>query len=64
VALEVSNQGESDGWSMTHAWERERERERERNVHRGLWWGNLKEGVNLEDLSVDGSIILKRTLNE
>ena len=25
----------------------------------GLWWGNLREGDNLEDLGVDGRKILK-----
>jgi hypothetical protein len=41
---------------MRHVWGRD--------VHRGLWWGDLKEGVNLEDLGVDGSIILKGALKE
>jgi len=45
---------------MTHEWQRETERD----VRRGLWWGNLTEGVNLEDLGVDGSIILEKTLKE
>ena len=46
-----------------HEWQTERESEgRERDVHRGLWWGDLKEGVNLGDHGVDESIILKKTL--
>jgi hypothetical protein len=28
-------------------------------VHTGFWWGNLKGGGHLEDLGVDGRIILK-----
>lgn len=27
-----------------------------------MWWGDWKEGVNLEDLGVDGSIILKKNI--
>ena len=27
-------------------------------LHRGLWCGNLTEGDHLEDLGVDGSVIL------
>jgi hypothetical protein len=28
-------------------------------VHTRLWWDNLKEGNQVEDLGVDGGIILK-----
>jgi len=28
-------------------------------VHKGFWWGNLREKGQLEDLGVDGRIILK-----
>ena len=28
-------------------------------MHTGFWWGNLRERDHLEDLSVDGRIILK-----
>jgi hypothetical protein len=27
--------------------------------HTGFWWGNLREGNHLEDIGVDGRIILK-----
>ena len=27
-------------------------------VHRGCWWGNLRERDHLKDLGVDGRIIL------
>jgi hypothetical protein len=33
-------------------------------VHTGLWWGNLRERDNLEELSVDGRIILKCIFNK
>jgi len=28
-------------------------------VYTGLWWGNVRAGENLEDLGVDGRIILR-----
>jgi hypothetical protein len=28
-------------------------------LHTGFWWGDLKEEDHLEDLCVDGSIIVK-----
>jgi hypothetical protein len=29
-------------------------------VHRGFWWGNMREVNHLEDRGVNGRIILKR----
>ena len=37
---------------MCHVWGR-----KERDT--GFWWGNLKEEDHLEDLVIDGKIILK-----
>jgi len=37
---------------MYHLWERG-------ELHTGFWWGTLKERDHLEDLGLDGSIILK-----
>jgi hypothetical protein len=28
-------------------------------MHTWFWWGNLREGEHLEDLSVNGRVILK-----
>jgi hypothetical protein len=28
-------------------------------MHTGFWWGNLRERDNLEELGIDGRIILK-----
>jgi hypothetical protein len=30
-------------------------------MHTGFWWENLREIIHLQDLGVDGSIILKLT---
>jgi len=30
----------------------------DKGVHRGLWCGNITDGDHLEDLGVDGSLIL------
>jgi len=34
---------------------------RRREMHLAFLWGNMKEGDTLEDLDVDGKIILKFT---
>jgi hypothetical protein len=33
-------------------------------VHRGFWYENLNDGDNLEDLDIDGRIILKLIFKE
>jgi len=30
-------------------------------VHRGIWWGDLRERYYLEDLGIDGRIILNKS---
>jgi hypothetical protein len=37
---------------MWHAWGRI-------EIHRGVWWGNLRKRDHLEDPSEEGSMILK-----
>jgi hypothetical protein len=33
-------------------------------VHTGFWWGDPREGDHLEDLGIDGRIILKWIFNK
>jgi len=33
-------------------------------VHTGVWWGDLRKRGHLEDLGVDGRIILRRILKK
>ena len=33
-------------------------------MHRGFWWTELRERDHLEDISVDGYIIIKMDLQE
>jgi hypothetical protein len=40
------------GGACKHIWETG-------EVHRGFWWGDLRKGNHLEDLCIDGNIILK-----
>jgi len=42
---------------MWHVWERG-------DVHKGFWWGNLRERDNLEHLGTDRRIILKLMLKK
>jgi hypothetical protein len=37
---------------MWHVWKGE--------VYKGFWWGNLRESYHLEDVVVDGRIILRK----
>jgi hypothetical protein len=45
----------------TMRWARYMARMGRREMHLAFWWGNMKEGDTLEDLGVDGKIILKFT---
>jgi hypothetical protein len=38
--------------------------EERRGVFTGFWWGNMKEGDHLGDLSLDGRIILRRVFRK
>jgi hypothetical protein len=40
------------------------ERTGKREVHKGFWWGDLREADHLEDPGVDGRIILKWILKK
>jgi len=53
----LSNEVEWDGLSMWNVWETE-------EVHTGFWWWNINEGVYLENLGLDGRIILKWVCNK
>ena len=33
-------------------------------MHQGIWWGDLREGENLEDVSIDRRIILQWLFKE
>jgi len=35
-----------------------------REVHIGFWWGNLRERGSLEDVGVNGRVILKWIFNK
>ena len=45
-------------------WGNLRERDRTTEMYRGFWWGNLRERDYLEDLGVDGRIILRKILRK
>jgi hypothetical protein len=40
---------------MWHLW---------RQVHRAFWWRNLREGIHLENLDVDGRVLIKWIFKE
>jgi len=41
-----------DGMGMWHVWGRE-------EVHTGFWWRNLRERDDMNDLGIEGRIILE-----
>jgi hypothetical protein len=43
-------------WGRWHVWGT-------RELHTRVWWGNLKKRDHLEDLGIEGRIILKWILN-
>ena len=53
----ISNQGEYDGQDMWHIWER-------RVINTEFWWTNLNKNGHLEDLGIDGRMILKQILHK
>ena len=50
--FQLMNQKELDGQAMWHV-------QNTGEVHTVFWWGNLGEGHHLEDLGIDGGIVLK-----
>jgi hypothetical protein len=36
---------------------------RNTEVHRGFWWGILRERNHLEDLGIDTKLIMKKSIN-
>jgi len=51
MSLECSNKEEWDGRGMWYVGETG-------EVHTGCWWGDVREGDHLENLGIDGRIIL------
>ena len=52
ILLGLLNQEECDGRHVWHVWGK-------RDMHTGFWWGESRERGHLEDLCVDGNVILK-----
>jgi len=51
------NQGERDGLAMWHVWGQD-------TYIQGTRWKNLKEEDDLEEVDINGSVILKRSLHK